>query len=325
MLAIDSAISDAFSAAKRPEWKTNLKAVIAYRKALLVAQEHRCAYCARTIRDEVGHRELEHILPQSQCPAQDFDGGTAASNDWIHRRHTRGYGDFRYEPLNLALSCKRCNSYKGSFDPLLNRSVAIAAYPSASGDYLWVHPHFDPYSKHINILEGLLYSPVQGSQKGQAVIKVCGLDRAEEITARQVEACLTSTQELVQAMISLTISGEPLDSAEVGDALHKRFKVATSAKMKGFLDQLLANAGRGSDVLVASIKQISLEIGTGNPIVAPTVPAFVVKRGAAKKASVPAKTKKCPTKSVPAKAIDKTVVAKQNKSKPKRSAGSRRN
>src|SRR5258707_6942519 len=119
---VDKVILNSLRKITKPIWDSSLAEVIAYRDAILAAQQHTCAYCQRPIfRNELGFRELDHILPKSQRPSDGLDINKARSNDKKLRRHTQGYHDFRYVPENLVIACKRCNSFKGSYDALTDR------------------------------------------------------------------------------------------------------------------------------------------------------------------------------------------------------------
>lgn len=233
---------------KSKKWNSELKAIIKYRTALLAAQNYRCAYCNHKIeRDIVGYRELDHILPKSQCPSEGFDDATASSTNEKDRRHTRGYHDFRYTPKNLVVTCKRCNSYKGTYDPLANRvAPAPTAYPSNTGDYEWVHPHIDDYDKFIEIKEGLLYEAKNGSKKGAAVIKACGLDKSDEITKAIVTECLATTDELFVEMVDRTIRRNPIDVKAIAAALFQRYQVGSPAEIERCLRELQGAAPLGA-------------------------------------------------------------------------------
>jgi len=149
------------------------KAKAALKKSLFHAQSGRCAYCRRPIKQEIGHNEIDHILPK--LPSGDKDKFT--SNDRGSRRSTAGYPAFTFVPRNLALACKRCNQRKGSFDARKNRNVdASAEYSLDEGYYEWVHPHIHDYSDHIEIVEGFIFHAKEASPNGECVISVCGLD-----------------------------------------------------------------------------------------------------------------------------------------------------
>lgn len=256
---------------KSEKWNSELKAIIKYRTALLAAQNYRCAYCTHKIeRDIVGYRELDHILPKSQCPSDKFDDTIASSSIQKDRRHTRGYHQFRYAPMNLVVSCKRCNSFKGSYDPLANRAApAPTAYPSKTDDFEWVHPHFDDYDKFIEIKEGLLYEAKDGSKKGTAVIKACGLDKSDEITKAIVTECLATNAELFVEMLDRTIRQNPIDVEEIAAALFTRYKVGTPADIEICLRELQGAAPLGAAALQSVTGKICTILQLTGPVYPP--------------------------------------------------------
>ncbi|HDS1747800.1 MULTISPECIES: HNH endonuclease domain-containing protein [Pseudomonas] len=177
----DDALLEAVRSHKGKAWSAKDE-VIAYRKRLLDLQNYRCAYCQGVIDlDEVGHRELDHILPKSTTKDCTVDKGR--SNDDKHRQHTFGYPQFTFEPLNLIVTCKICNAFKKSHDPLLDRSLAYDNddYPPP-GSILWFYPYSHRYSDHISRTENWTYKRL--SHQGEAVIRVCKLDKAEVLASR---------------------------------------------------------------------------------------------------------------------------------------------
>ncbi|MCP3748996.1 HNH endonuclease [Pseudomonas sp. SBB6] len=177
----DDALLEAVRGHKGKAWSANAD-IIRYRKRLLELQNYRCAYCQGAIAlDEVGHRELDHIFPKSTTKDCGVDKGR--SNDDNHRQHTFGYPQFTFEPLNLIVTCKICNAFKKSHDPLLDRSMAYESddYP-VLGSILWYYPYSHRYSDHIGRTENWTYTRL--SAQGEAVIRVCKLDKAEVLASR---------------------------------------------------------------------------------------------------------------------------------------------
>lgn len=160
------------------KWSTSLQPIIELRARLKELQNCRCVYCQAPIEaDEIGYRELEHILPKGKSSRCTVKSGT--SNDPKKRRATLGYAEFQFEPVNLAISCSQCNTLKGMYDGLMDRSQKrpLKAYPVSGKDFIWYHPHYDRYDKHIEIDDDFGY--VGLTDGGKAVIQHCGLARAE--------------------------------------------------------------------------------------------------------------------------------------------------
>lgn len=185
-------------------WSTNAD-VISFRTRLLELQNYRCAYCQIAIdADELGHRELDHILPK--LGTQNCKDDNARSNDYAKRQYTYGYPQFTYEPLNLVVACKICNAYKRSFDPLRDRTVAYAGneYPDVSS-ILWFYPYAHCYSDHISLSDNWLYTRI--TDEGEFVIKACRLDRAEALSSRTTARALIKARQagsLRDAVMDLT-------------------------------------------------------------------------------------------------------------------------
>jgi hypothetical protein len=125
--------------------------------------------------DENGYRELDHILPKS--PSKSKDDDRSKSGIYEDRWITKGYSKFRYSYRNLAVACKQCNTFKGTFDPLLVRDVPKPkSYPKIA-DLLWYHPQLAKYESHIQVSDDFIFSGLTPS--GATVIRVCRLDRVE--------------------------------------------------------------------------------------------------------------------------------------------------
>lgn len=164
------------------KWSTGLDPIIRLRDRLLNLQNFRCVYCQAPIEaEELGYRELEHILPKGKSAKCTQKSGK--SNDRAKRRATLGYPEFMFEPLNLAVSCSQCNNLKGMHDSLMDRAQdrPLQAYPLARG-LIWFHPHYERYDTHISIDDNFSFTGL--SDEGKAVIEECGLDRVEVLTRK---------------------------------------------------------------------------------------------------------------------------------------------
>lgn len=114
-------------------------------------QTRTCAYCKVELKTEHNALwDLEHIIDRN-------------SNV-----------NFMFEPKNLCVSCKDCNTYKGTTNVLKNKGRKT--FPNESSDYLIIHPHFDDYAEHITVVcPGDLYRP--RTEKGRFTIITCNLLR----------------------------------------------------------------------------------------------------------------------------------------------------
>lgn len=177
---LDESLLAAVRQHKGKVWSSNFD-VTKYRSELLKLQSYRCAYCQILIdADEVGFREIDHIFPKAgTLHCAEYRGRSNAFEDRIH---TFGYPQYTYEPLNLIVVCKFCNSYKKSFDPLVDRSILLTEeYPSHES-ILWFYPYSHRYSQHIERTGNWTYK--QLSPQGEAVIRICRLDQASALESR---------------------------------------------------------------------------------------------------------------------------------------------
>lgn len=205
---------------------------------LIEIQGSRCAYCKRLIKNEIGLRELDHILPKG---ALGTNVARAVSNFQKDRRVTTGYPAFRFEPKNLILTCKRCNHRKGSYDCRKDRSTAVAAYPAAAGEFEWVHPMYHEFDDHITLLNEFVYQEVPGSN-GAAMIDVCKLAGIEALEARARDLRLREIKDVNILVLELLCKDLPDDDI-VDSVLHHFPQVLESRIRKlvrGFRDNKIA-------------------------------------------------------------------------------------
>lgn len=211
---LDEALLKAVRRHQGKAWSSN-DDVVSFRTRLLELQNFRCAYCQGLIDlDEVGHRELDHIFPKSAT--ENCSEVKGQSNEFEDRQHTFGYPQFTYEPLNIIVACKICNSYKKNFDPLLNRTVQLAGddYPAANS-ILWFYPYVHHYSQHIERSANWTYTEL--SAQGEVVIKVCKLDQATVLASR------FSARALIRAKQSENLrSAAMVMAADINDGLISR-------------------------------------------------------------------------------------------------------
>jgi hypothetical protein len=138
-------------------------------------QNYTCCFCKQRI--VVSHNrawDAEHILSRFLHPA------------------------FMFEPKNLCITCIDCNIEKSS-KPVLARSITGVRYPVSSSTYIIVHPHFDQYEDHLEVIvAGQLYR--WKTPKGRKTINTYGLDRFLKVAERPQES--DSSQEIKKLMQS---------------------------------------------------------------------------------------------------------------------------
>ncbi|MDH0336161.1 HNH endonuclease [Metapseudomonas otitidis] len=167
----------------------------------LAVQDYTCAYCKqRVVVEHNGAWDTDHIIDKD------------------------GYPQFLFEPENLCLSCKDCNTIKSKKQVLKNKRRVT--FPNKPGDYIFCHPHFHKYSEHVRIIkDGALYFPI--TKEGQSLIEICGLlrfslafakydyadsDIASEVIrlATELQNAQTASQRLALKQIMKTMLDESL-------------------------------------------------------------------------------------------------------------------
>lgn len=129
-------------------------------------QNKKCAYCRMDISTATSYFSIEHIVAKSLHP------------EWM------------YEPLNLCVACANCNSAKNNQEVLSDKNTAVL--PADSLGYIIIHPHFDRYFEHIEIVDGLLYKGL--TPKGTKTIEICNLTRIGLLSER-AKLLITKEQE----------------------------------------------------------------------------------------------------------------------------------
>lgn len=188
------------------DWSTKKPAIKKLRARLLILQNYRCAYCQYPIpSDMVGYRELEHILPKEGSSNQPTAKKKSELED--DRYATDGYPQFKFQPKNLVIICKPCNSSKGTYDTLTKRGRgrSLVRYPPANR-FICFHPHYHNYAAHIQIDENFLYS--YSTDEGRVLLKICGLMKVETLEKKFAPTALKITlpgRDLLSVIKSLAI------------------------------------------------------------------------------------------------------------------------
>lgn len=136
--------------------------------ALLEAQHHKCCFCETKL-GHADHGDVEHFRPKGGWQQDETDA-----------LHQPGYYWLAYEWSNLYASCSICNtSHKGNFFPLADPATRNTHYDAdiASEVPLLLDPAGpDNPEDHIGFRGEFVY-PINDSARGDATIRICGLDR----------------------------------------------------------------------------------------------------------------------------------------------------
>ncbi|HCA5151361.1 hypothetical protein R4572_00735 [Acinetobacter baumannii] len=151
-----------FNPADKNYWNNTDELMTSIRKKIrehfLSAQGYQCCYCKMTKEEDHGLVwDIEHILPRVLYP------------------------QFTFTPLNLAISCRECNRSKWENDIAIDCTQIKQTYISSSRNISIIHPHFDDYHEHIQVIRygenRLFHTAVDGSSKGRNTFHLCNLMR----------------------------------------------------------------------------------------------------------------------------------------------------
>jgi len=180
-----------------------------FRDDMEVKQNFICAYCRLDLHPNEVSPEIEHIVPKSH------------KSDWM------------YDPFNLCISCKMCNTKKSTKNVLRDRTVEDL--PHDSDSYLLIHPHIDKYSDYIEIVGDCLYKAIgDENSKGAQTISICELNRLEVALARAMQYFNHhGTGE--HYVNSLLLMDNPSNRKLIKDENVERFKEKLKARVRAFV------------------------------------------------------------------------------------------
>ena len=94
----------------------------------------------------------------------------------MHREHIvykDEHPQWMFLPENLCVACPTCNEFKGTTEVLVNPRTKT--YPKSGDGFKIIHPLYDKYSEHIELIGGILYRGK--TEKGVFTINTCHLYR----------------------------------------------------------------------------------------------------------------------------------------------------
>ena len=134
-------------------WDSKKKYIRSFKKNLredMYEKQHKlCAYCRIHIPLACVPMHREHIVYKDNHP------------QWM------------FLPQNLCVVCPTCNGFKGTTEVL--EDPKTTTYPKVSTGFKIIHPMFDKYSEHIELVGGVLYKGK--TSKGVFTIETCHLYR----------------------------------------------------------------------------------------------------------------------------------------------------
>lgn len=186
-------------------WNSDTQEIKRLRKTLrdhyLPALKFRCCYCQQIKLERHGLTwDVEHIAPKSAYP------------------------QFLFEPKNLAISCKECNIAKGEKNTVIGR--INKDYPASGEAFSIIHPHYDVYSDHIEIIKcgSQLTYRVKNGHKGKNTYIMCDLIRFDFSYAEWEDFGDALTQSIIESIDTLGADATP---REIKKAIPLVVKLAT--------------------------------------------------------------------------------------------------
>jgi uncharacterized protein (TIGR02646 family) len=173
------------------------------KRALIESQHGKCCFCEARI-THIVEGDVEHFRPKA--------GYRQNPNDELQRP---GYYWLVYEWGNLLLSCPKCNRrFKGNLFPLLDPSKRARSHRAdiKSEQPLFINPAEDDPQGFISFKRDRLFA-LDGNARGEATIKMLGLDRMELNQERR------DYYEKLRLIYSLAFADPPHPSSDEAKAL----------------------------------------------------------------------------------------------------------
>lgn len=206
----------------------------------------RCAFCEL---DAVvgGFGDAEHYRPKRGVDGRD-PNGVAFRPFELSKAKYGGYIWLVYDWLNLVPACSRCNNHKANRFWVKNAHCVVptkgsetTAELNTSEKPLLLHPYFDSPRAHLEFGEAGVVAARGKSERGQATIDICDLNRAPLRAAR--ERAQKYAWARVEGVIRATPKGVPeaiMDLVAQCDAGEEPFSSAVSDYLTMRLDEHIA-------------------------------------------------------------------------------------
>lgn len=157
-----------------------------------------CAYCKKNISTTSAfNAQVEHIAPKA-----------------LHI-------DFIFTPKNLCVICADCNHIKSNKEvtneeEYTTNNEDIKRYPTTANAFKIVHPHFDEYDQHIEIIANHIYVENNDSNKGRFTIYSCKLNRNfTKKYSRTEESLIDDTLNTSFQIFNETASNDKKEAANI--------------------------------------------------------------------------------------------------------------
>lgn len=182
--AIDSGVEPRFD---ERIWKKH-----EHKAAFIEAQHGKCAYCEQPSMNHPG--AVDHYAPKSEVHELIADGAEKGHTANVEGRATRpicatGYWWLAYDWSNWLFACERCNTgWKRCLYPVRENARKLPPRQGVRETPLLLNPfgRVDP-ARHLRFTALGQIVAHKGSDRGEATIRTCGLDRE---SLRRVRECV---------------------------------------------------------------------------------------------------------------------------------------
>ncbi len=142
-------------------------------------------YIKNNIKDKLKEIKGEECF---YCKMPIDSGSNPGDIEHIVHKGNLNYKEFTYHPMNLTLTCKKCNTAKGTKESLIlerqNIKYKFNEYLTDPNDYSIVHTHLDTYEEHLRLKNYIFTESINDSKKGINTIEMCNLYRLDLALSR---------------------------------------------------------------------------------------------------------------------------------------------
>lgn len=174
------------------EWDSGKKYIKSFKENLrddmYEKQNKKCAYCRIHVAKGCDPMHREHIVYKDEHP------------QWM------------FLPENLCLSCFWCNNWKSTTEVMVDPQAEN--YPKNGDGFKIIHPFYDKYSDHIELIGDVLYRGK--TEKGVFTINTCHLYRVD-LAEERVDMKMLSENKgniIAELVYLLTLSDKYVDEKE---------------------------------------------------------------------------------------------------------------
>lgn len=193
---------------KAKNWDSKRKFIKSFkenlREDMYEKQNELCAFCRIHVPLSCVPMHREHIVYKDEHP------------QWM------------FLPENLCIACPLCNEFKGTPEVLANPNTKT--YPRNGSGFKIIHPLYDRYSEHVDLIGGILYRGK--TDKGRFTIATCHLYRVKLAEERVTQLKIEENEGTIIAGLMKLLSQSEMYVDDNKKFIQRVTKIVNSYKQK---------------------------------------------------------------------------------------------